>query len=130
MSSTETIEMSMDAAREFLPFLEDKLQRLVGELTSLQSDYDRTKTTVAELRAKLNGKATNGIDAPRQRMRKGEAENIIADLLSALPDGHSLSMQDIATKTSIAYSSVFRVLKTRGKGKFVESGGHWKLVKK
>lgn len=94
-------------------------------------DYDAAKVTIAELKAKINGQAVLvGIDPLRQRKRKGESERVISDLLRNLPEGSGLRMQEVCTKTGIAYSSVFRILKSKGKGKYIEDNGLWMLAKK
>ena len=134
MSEAKTIEVSVDAVRELLPFLESKLERLDGEITGLQSDYDKTKIAIAELRARLNGNVSlPGLESKRQRLRKGQGEKIVSDLLKSLPEGHGIPIQEIVNKSGVSYSSVFRMLHKANKGKFAElekGKGLWAMAKR
>jgi hypothetical protein len=129
MSKSDKIEVSLSSAQELLEFLERKLPEIDCQMTSLQSDYDRTKATIAEIKAKLSGNAasitTNG---SRKRLPKGHGEKIICDLLAAIPNG--LPIQEIVTQAGVSYSSAFRILNKNKKGLFDNPNGVWILRQK
>ena len=127
MSDHKTIELSLDAAQELLPILEARMESLFQKAEDAASDYKRAEKTLAELRLKINGNALPGIEPERKRKRKGEAEKSIADLLAS---GGGFTIQEIVKRTSTPYSSVFRILKKKNKGRFIEEGDLWKAIRK
>jgi hypothetical protein len=127
MEHLKSIELSVDAARSILPVLEGQLQELKERAWSAQSDYDKAEKTIAEIRLKLNGSLLPGITDAKKRKRRGEGEKVIIDLLSSSSGGFKL--QEVVKRTGIPYSSVFRLLKQKNKGRFIEENGLWKMKK-
>jgi hypothetical protein len=126
----KTIEISAATAQDLMPCLEQKLINLDGEITSLQAQYDSLKTTIAELRAKLNGAELplkNG--KYPQRFPKGHGDKMIYDLLESMPEGVGLTMAEIEEKTGINHATVYRTMKQpkRNNGRFVSKRGKWML---
>jgi transposase len=128
MDNKNTIEISRDAFDEVLPMLEGKLAQLGEELERAQGAYDRTAKTISELRAKKNG-AQHSLPAgnSKKRKKRGEGQKAVIELLKALAPGTALSMADIAKRTGVAYSSIFRFLKKKNNGRFIEENGQWKM---
>jgi DNA-binding IclR family transcriptional regulator len=121
----DKIEVSTSAARQLLPYLEEKVEQMTTERDGLSGEIERTLVTIEELKAKLSGSElplANG-GKLRKRLPKGFAEDAIAKALGSIKVGEHLSLPEIVNKTGIKYSTVFKILmdSKRNKGKFVKS---------
>lgn len=126
MGDTKTIDLSYDAAKALLPVLERHLGSLFETMEGAIAEHDKVEKTINEIRAKLSNGTLPGIEDERKRKRKGEAEKQIGDLLTL---GGSYTIQEISKRTNTPYSTVFRILKIKGRGRFVEENDKWKAVK-
>jgi hypothetical protein len=125
------IEISEQAARDMLPCLESKLANLEQGILSLQEQRNSVKTTLAELRAKLNGSElplANGVGL-RQRRPKGFGATAIEMLLKSLPSGQGLKASEITKRTGLNHVTIHRVLKDpkRNQGRFVLTPNGWQM---
>ena len=128
---TKTIEISEQAARDMMPCLEAKLSALEQEIEIRQRDCDGLKTTIAELRTKLNNSElplANG-EALRRRRPKGFGETAIETLLKSLADGQGLTATEITKRTGLNHATVHRTLREpkRNKGRFIETENGWRM---
>ena len=126
-----TIEISLDAVASVLPCLELREVRLAEEIANLQAQYAVVRTTIAELKAKMQGDElplANGNF--RKRSPKGHGERLIVNLLQSLSPGQGLTMAQIEEKTGINHATVHRTfnLPERNKGRFVSKKGLWRLA--
>jgi CRP-like cAMP-binding protein len=131
MAQENKIEVSADLARQLIPILENQIQEHENSIASHEDDRDRLKRTLAELNAKLNGAAsmgTNGANGARKRLPKGQAAKIVHDLLTQIPPGVGLKVQDIVKQTGVPYASVFRTLTKDKKHRFVQDNGNWRIA--
>ena len=124
------IEVSLELAKELVPILKDQIKDLDNQAVSILAERDSKARTLAELEAKLNGETATTADGVRKRMRKGQADKIVFDFLKTLLPNQSARIQEIVQRTGVSYSSTFRVLKDKNKGRFVENDGWWSLAKK
>lgn len=129
MEHIKTIELSVDAANEILPLLEGRLEVLFNRVEDARSEYEQAQKTIAEIRSKLNGSLLPGIviSTDRKKRRRGEGDRLIAELLASSTGGFTI--KEVVKRTGIPYSSVFRTLKVKSKGRFVEENGVWKMKK-
>jgi hypothetical protein len=129
MVDEKTIEISWAHARDLLELYENRLLGLSEERDRVNYEYERIEKGIAELKAKLNGaQQLPGLGVAKLRRKKGEGEKAIFALLGALTTtSKGLSLSDISKRTNVAYSSVFRLLKKKGNGKFIEDKGLWKI---
>ena len=122
------IEVTVEAAREILPMLEQQLEQIQQEQDALRYKAGKLTNTIAELKAKLAG-GQLPLDGQRQRKPRGHAEEAVETLLASLPGNPGLRMTDIIKRTGVGQSSVFRALRNpkRNQGRFVLEGDLWKL---
>lgn len=127
----KTIEISLDAVVSVLPCLESQLEYLAGEVARRQAEHDALKTTIAELKAKMQGDELPLVNGKfRQRSPKGQGQRLIFEILQALPEGEGLSMAEIEQRTGVNHATVFRTLKNpkRNNGRFQKTAGNrWML---
>lgn len=124
---TKTIEIGVDVAKNLIPFLEEKLARARDTQHQAAAEVNDLTMQLAEVKSKLNGNLSVE-KTPRGRMPKGAGEKAIIGLLSGIGVGRGFTMADISEKSGVKPSSVYRFLKIKNKGRFVELDGYWKLA--
>lgn len=124
---SKTIEITVDLAREILPGLEERLVKLRTQRMSLEDQIGGLGNIIAEIRTKLNGDLLHVKDdgEPRRRLRKGEGDKRVFELMSNLPPHTGLALADVAKRAGVPVSTAYRTLKYRYKDKFTESKGLW-----
>lgn len=130
LSMQNTIEISVDAARELLPCLEIRYESFLNRQHEAAAQAESTKVLIEELKAKLNGDSLtlpNG--EARKRLPKGFADDAIEKALKTIKPGDSLTLNEIVSRSGIKYSTVFKILTDakRNRGRFVQEKDEWKL---
>lgn len=127
-----TIEVGTKEMRGIVSCLEAEVASLKGQRLATDAALVEKQSALAELKIKLHcsdAVADNGGDP--KRLRKGEAERIVVDLLASLPSGErGLLIQEVVDQSGVPYSSVFRVLTKNKNGRFDNPEGLWMLGKK
>jgi len=125
-----TIEISIEAARELLPCLEIRYEALLNRQNEVSAQAESTKALIEELKSKLaGGDLTLPNGQARKRLPKGFADDAIEKALKTIKPGESLTLNEIVTRSGIKYSTVFKILtdSKRNKGRFVQEKDEWKL---
>ena len=130
--SADTIELTVSAAKGLIPCLRGDIEALGLEIQRLQASRDEKARALTELIAKLEKQEAQAANSGKtKRLRKGEAEKIIVDLLRRIPSGErGLSVQQVSEQSGVPYASAFRVLTTNKKGQFDNPEGFWILHKR
>jgi hypothetical protein len=131
--NSDKIEVSLELVGELIPILEDQIAGFDNQLQSIADIRAGKARMLAELKAKINGSAASvGGNGNRKRLRKGQADKIIYDLLRALPDGEGLTISSVVQATGASYGTVYRTFtdKDRNRGRFEETEqGVWAIAK-
>lgn len=128
-----TLEISRELAERVLPCLEGQLKKCEEIKASAEDEIAILKASLSELRARLDGmQLTTVSGGSRQRRPKGYGDDHIVGLLSSLPNGEGLSLSEIARRTGVDNSTVFRILNEpkRNKGRFTKSDDKWSIKNK
>lgn len=124
----DKIELSLEAARGLLPCLRATVQGYDAEIARLTKQRNETLRSLTELEARVTGKEAT---LEGKRLRKGEAEKIIFDLLNTLPPSErGISIQEVVKRSGVPYASTHRILNQNKKGHFDNPQGLWQVVGK
>lgn len=123
-----SLEIDASIARTMLPSMKERLESLNTQIEGMSIEV---KDLEAAIRLIEGGKVPTVSGEPRQRLQKGQAENIVFGLLKGLTDGQGLTVAEIARRTGVKYVSVHRALnKESNRSKFVCEKDKWRLKNK
>ena len=115
------IEITPDAAKDFLREFETKWSEKLREREGLNAEIQQLEESVKNLREQLQGANGAGARAPR-----GENRKRIMQYLRALPDGKGARMTEIAKSTGISMASTNFTLKHNKKDFIKDENGVWR----